>query len=81
MAPGGADLESTSLDLASTRGSDTTAAMPVDTGRMVDGVSDGGFGTDDFADGVLSDDVVDFDPHSAWDDGDEVTTAMPVLSL
>ena len=75
VAPDGADLEPTSLDLASTRGSDTTAAMPVDTGRMVDGVSDGGFGTDDFADEVLSDDVVDFDPHSAWDDGDEVTTA------
>ena len=77
VAPDGADLEPTSLDLASTRGGDTTAAMPVGTGRVVDGVSDGGFGTDDFADEVLSDDVVDFDPHSAWDDGDEVTAALP----
>ena len=77
MAPDGADLEPTSLDLASTRGSDTTAEMPVDTGRMVDGMSGGGFGTDDFADEVLSDDAVDFDPQSAWDDGDEVTAALP----
>ena len=38
-------------------------------------MSDGGFGTGDFADEVLSDDVVDFDPHSAWDDGVEVTAA------
>ena len=54
------------------------AAMPVGTGRMVDGVSDGGFGIDDFADEVLSDDdAVDFDPHSAWGGGDEVTTALP----
>ena len=67
----------TSLDLASTRGCDTTAAMPVDTGRGVDGVSDGGFGTDDFADEVLSDDVVDFDPNSAWGRGDEITAALP----
>ena len=44
---------------------------------MVDGVSDGGFGTDDFADEVLSDDVVDFDPHPAWDSGDEITAALP----
>ena len=51
--------------------------MPIDTGRVVGGVPDGGFGTGAFADEVLSDDVVDFDPHSAWDDGDEVTTAMP----
>ena len=76
VAPDGADLEPTSPDLASTRGSDTTAAMPVGTGRVVDGVSDGGFGTDDFADEVLSDDVVDFDPHSAWDGGDEITAAL-----
>ena len=42
------------------------------------GVSDGGFGTDDFADEVLSDDdAVDFDPHSAWGGGDEVTAALP----
>ena len=40
-------------------------------------VSDGGFGTGSFADEVLSGDVVDFDPHSAWDDGDEVTEALP----
>ena len=77
VAPDGADLEPTSPDLTSTRGGDTTAAMPVGTGRVVDGVSDGGFGTDDFADEVLSDDVVDFDPHSAWDGGDEVTAALP----
>ena len=75
VAPDGADLEPTSPDLTSTRGGDTTAAMPVGTGQVVDDVSDGGFGTDDFADEVLSDDVVDFDPHSAWDDGDEVTAA------
>ena len=72
VAPDGADLEPTSPDLTSTRGGGTTAAMPVGTGRVVDDVSDGGFGTDDFADEVLSDDVADFDPHSAWDDGDEV---------
>ena len=78
VAPGGADLEPASLDLASTRGSDTTTMMPIDTGRMVDGVSDGGFGTDDFAGEVLSDDdAVDFDPHSAWGGGDEVTAALP----
>ena len=75
VAPDGADLEPTSLDLAATRGSDTTAAIPVGTGRVVDGVSDGGFGTDDFADEVLSDDGVDFD--SAWDDGGEVAAALP----
>ena len=76
VAPDGTDFEPASLDLASTRGSDTTAVMPVDTGRMVDGVSDGGSGTDDFADEVLSDDVVDFDPHSAWDDGDDVSATI-----
>ena len=58
-------------------GRDATAAMPIDTGRVVDGVSDRGFGTDAFADEVLFADVVDFDPHSAWDDGDEVTAALP----
>ena len=48
-------------------------------------MSDGGFGTDAFADEVLSDDVVDFDPldgdaHSAWDDGDEITaTGLEVV--
>ena len=77
VAPDGADLEPTSLDLASTRGSDTTAAMPVDTGRVVGGVSDRRFGTGAFADEVLFADVVDFDPHSAWDDDDEVTAALP----
>ena len=77
VAPDGAHLEPTSPDLNSTRGSDTTAAMPVGTGRMVDGVSDGGFSADDFADEVLSGDVVDFDPHSAWDDGDEIIAALP----
>ena len=51
--------------------------MPVDTGRMVDGVSDGEFSADDFADEVLSGDVVDFDQHPAWDGGDEITTALP----
>ena len=78
VAPGGAEPEPTSLDLASTRGGDAAAAMPVGTGRMVDGVSDGGSGTDDFADEVLSDDdAVDFDPHSAWGGRDEVTAAPP----
>ena len=78
VAPDGADLEPTSLDLASTRGGDTTTTMPVGTGRMIDGVSDGGVGTDDFADEVLSDDdAVDFDPHSAWGGDDEVTAALP----
>ena len=43
--------------------------MPIDTGRVVDGVSDGGFGTDDFADEVLSDDAIDLGLHSAWDGG------------
>ena len=77
VAPDGTDPEPTSLDLAPTRGSDTTAAIPVGTDRMVDGVSDGGFGTDDFADEVLSDDVVDFDPHPAWGGGDDITAALP----
>ena len=54
-----------------------TAAMTIDTDRGVDGVSDGGFDTGAFADEVLSDGVVDFDPHSAWDGGDEVTAALP----
>ena len=49
--------------------------MPIGTGRVVDGVSDGGFGTDDFADEVLSDDAIDLGLHSAWDDGDEVTAS------
>ena len=39
-----------------------------------------GFGTDDFADEVLSDDGVDFDPHSAWDDGDEVTASSATVA-
>ena len=77
VAPDGADFDQTSLDSASARGRDATAAMPIDTGRVVDGVSDRGFGTGAFADEVLSADVVDFDPHSAWDDGDEVTAALP----
>jgi hypothetical protein len=77
VAPDGADFDQTSLSSASARGSDATAAMPIDTGRVVDGVSDRGFGTGTFADEVLSDDVVDFDPNSAWDDGDEVTAAIP----
>ena len=77
VASDGADFEPTSLDSASARGSDATAAMPIDTGRVVDGVSYGRFGTGAFADEVLSEDVVDFDPHSAWDDGDEVTAALP----
>ena len=51
--------------------------MPIDTGRVVGGVPDGGFGTGVVADEVLSDDVVDFDPNSAWGDGDEVTVALP----
>ena len=75
VAPGGADLEPTPPDLTSTRGGGTTAAMPVGTGQMVGDVSDGGSGTDYFADEVLSDGVADFDPHSAWDDGDEVAAA------
>jgi len=70
VAPDGADFEPTSIDSAWARGSDATAAMPIDTGRVVDGVSYGRFGTGAFADEVLADDVVDFDPHSAWDDGD-----------
>ena len=75
VASDGADLEPTSPDLTSTRGGGTAAAMPVGTGRVVDDVSDGGSGTDYFADEVLSDGVADFDPHSAWDDGDEVAAA------
>ena len=63
--------------MTSTRDSDTAAAMPAGTGRMVDDVSDGGFGTDYFADEVLSDDEVDFDPNSAWGRGGEVTAALP----
>ena len=52
--------------------------MPVGTGQVADDVSDGGFSTDDFANEVLSDDdAVDFDPHSAWGGGDEVTAALP----
>ena len=69
MGPDGADLEPTSLGLASTRGGDTTAAMPVDNGQVVDDVSDGGFGTDDFADEVLS------------DDGDDATAAVPCMDI
>jgi len=75
VASDGADLEPTSPDLTSTRGGGTAAAMPVGTGRVVDDVSDGGSGTDYFADEVLSDGVADFDPHSAWDDGDAVAAA------
>ena len=77
VASDSAGFEPTSLDSTSARGSGATAAMPIDTGRVVGDVSDGGFGTGAFADEVLSDDVVDFDPHSAWDDGDEVTAALP----
>ena len=77
MAPDGADLGPTSPNSTSTRGGDATATMPVDTGQVVGGMSDGGFGIDDFADEVLSDDGVDFGPNSAWDGGDEVTAALP----
>jgi hypothetical protein len=77
VAPDGADLEPTSPDSASTRGGDATATMPVDTGQVVGGVSDGGFDIDDFADEVLSDDGVDFGPNSAGDGGDEVTAVLP----
>ena len=77
VASDSADFEPTSLGSASNRGSDATAAMPIDTGRVVGDVSDGGPGTEAFADEVLFGDVVDFDPHSAWDDGDEVTAALP----
>jgi len=69
-------FEPASLDLASTRDSDTTAAMPVDTDRVVDDVSDGGLGTDGFASGVLYDDVVDLGSLSDWDGDDEVTAAL-----
>ena len=55
LTPDGADFEPTSPGSASARGSDTTAAMPIDTGRVVGGVSDGRFDTDAFADDVLSD--------------------------
>ena len=53
VALDGADFEPTSLDSASARGSDATAAMPIGTGRVVGGVPDGGFGTGAFADEVL----------------------------
>ena len=72
-----ADFEPTSLGSASNRGSDATAVVIIDTDRVVGGVSDGGFGTGAFADEVLSDDVVDFDPHPAWDGGGEITAALP----
>ena len=81
VASDGADFGPTSLDSASARGSDATAAMPIDNGRVVDDVSGGGPGTDAFADEVLSDDVVDFDPHSAWDDGDDATAAIPCMGI
>ena len=77
VASDSADFEPTSLGSASNRGSDATAAMIIDTGRVVGGVSDGGFGTGAFADEVLSGDVVDFDPHPAWDGGGEITAALP----
>ena len=77
VAPDGADFEPTSLDSASARESDATAAMPIGTGRVVGGVSDRGFGTGTFADEALFADVIDFDPNSAWDDDDEVTAAIP----
>jgi len=81
VAPDGADLEPTSPDLTSTRGGDTTAAMPAGTGQVADDVPEGGFSTDDFADEVLSDDdAVDFDPHSAWGGDGEVTTALPRIN-
>ena len=52
VAPDGADFEPTSLDSASARGSDATAAMPIGIERVVDGVSDRGYGTGAFADEV-----------------------------
>jgi hypothetical protein len=51
--------------------------MPIGTGGVVDGVSDRGLGTGAFADDILFADVVDFDPNSAWDGGDEITAALP----
>ena len=72
VAPDCADFEPTSLDLASARGSGATAAMPIDTGRVVDGMSDRGPA---FADEVLFADVAGFDPNSAWGDGDQATAA------
>ena len=54
--------------------------MPVGTGQVVGGVSGGGLDTDDFADEALSDDVVDFDPSSAWDDGDEGTASSATVT-
>ena len=75
VAPDGVDFEPTSLDSAWARGSDATAAMPTDTGRVVDGVSDRGYGTDTFADEVLFADVAGFDLALAGSGGDEVTAA------
>ena len=77
VAPDGADFEPTSLDSAWAHVGEATAAMPIGTGGVVDGMSDRGLHTDAFADEVLSANVVDFGPSSAWDDSDEVTTAMP----
>ena len=47
---------------------------------MVGGVFDGGLDTDDVADETLSDDAVDLDPHSAWDDGDEGTASSATVT-
>ena len=64
--PDGADFDPASIDSVWAHGGDATAAMPIGIGRVVDGVSDRGLGTDASADDDLFAGVVDFDPASAW---------------
>ena len=65
----GVDFDSTSLDLASTRGGDATATMPVDTGRGVDGISEGAEAANES------------DPVPDWEGGDEVTSTTTTSSV
>ena len=66
--PDGADFDPTSLGSAKGDADDaTTGVITADPGTDID------VGTA----GDLFPDVVDFDPDSAWDDGDEVTAATP----
>ena len=65
--PGGADFDPTSLGSAWGDADDaTTGVITADPGTDID------VGTA----GDLFPDVVDFDPHPAWDDGDGVTAAI-----
>ena len=76
-APDDTDFDPISLDSVWAHGRDTTAAIPTDAGGVVGGASGRELGTGASADDDLFAGVVDFDPASAWGDGDEATTAIP----